>query len=422
MIDATERQRRWRLALGYPPDPHENDDPHPQKSVDEPGEEPNPQNDPPHAPDASQASSRQDRNTQRGRDDRMEQALDSLYGSSAGGAGERRPPIDVGAWVAEVRELFPEPVAQALHKDAFERQQWQQLLLEPETIAMIEPDVHLLATIMSFRRVMDAKSREAARRLLARLVEELIRKLATKTVQTIRGARDRRHRNRNPRPSDIDWHKTIAANLSTYTHETQTIILEHLVGYQRGTKRDVELDTITLCVDQSGSMAASVMYAAMFAAVIASLPNVKTRLVLFDTTVVDLTDQLTDPVELLWRIHPGGGTDIAKAVEYCRNQMSAPAKEHLILITDLEEGGSGVRILIERLAAMTTEGVNVITLLALSDEGRPHYSHETATKVAALGIPVFSCTPDNFPRMIAAALERQDLRAWAATEGMTTVV
>jgi Mg-chelatase subunit ChlD len=422
MIDATERQRRWRLALGHPPDPHEND-PHPQKSIDEPGDEPNPQNDPPHAPDASQASSRQDRNPQRDRDDRMEQALDSLYGGGTGGAGDRPGfPIDVGAWVAEVRELFPESVALALHKDAFERQQWQELLLEPETIAMLEPDVHLLAAIMSFKDVMDEESREAARQLLARLVEELIRKLATKTVQTIRGARDRRHRNRNPRQGDIDWHKTIAANLSSYTHETQTIILEHLIGYQRGTQRDVELDTITLCVDQSGSMAASAMYAAMFAAVIASLPNVKTRLVLFDTSIADLTDQLTDPVELLWCIHPGGGTDIAKAVQYCRNQMSAPAQEHLILITDLEEGGNGERDLIERLAAMTTEGVNIITLLALSDEGRPHYSHATATKVAALGIPVFSCTPDNFPRMIAAALERQDLRAWAATEGMTTVV
>lgn len=160
-------------------------------------------------------------------------------------------------------------------------------------------------------------------------------------------------------------------------------------------------------------MASSVIYASIFAAVMASLPVVRTKLVCFDTAIVDLTEELSDPVEVLFGVQLGGGTDINQAVAYCADRIERPTKSHLVLITDLFEGGNGQELL-RRLAALVRSGVNVVVLLALTDQGRPGYDPAMAGSVAALGIPVFACTPDLFPDMMAAALRREDIGAWAA--------
>jgi hypothetical protein len=160
-------------------------------------------------------------------------------------------------------------------------------------------------------------------------------------------------------------------------------------------------------------MMTSVVYSSIFAAVLASLPVVRTKLVCFDTVVLDLTDELADPVDVLFGIQLGGGTDINQAVAYCAGKIERPSKAHLILVTDLYEGGNSEELLV-RLARLVGAGVNVIVLLALSDEGRPGFDAALSARVAALGIPVFACTPDQFPLLMATALKRQDVSAWAA--------
>ncbi|MDR3360440.1 MAG: VWA domain-containing protein, partial [Bifidobacteriaceae bacterium] len=225
---------------------------------------------------------------------------------------------------------------------------------------------------------------------------------------------DRSRRTHRPRPADIDWPRTITANLRHYQAEYHTVVPERLIGFQRRQRRLVDLDRVVMCVDQSGSMASSVVYASIFAAVMASLPAVATHLVCFDTAVVDLTDHLADPVEVLFGVQLGGGTDINQAVAYCADLMPEPAKSHLILLTDLYEGGDEEQLVL-RLAALRRAGVNVIVLLALTDQGDPGHSADTAGRVAALGIPVFGCTPDQFPDLMACALRRQDVAAWAAS-------
>ncbi|TGV37779.1 VWA domain-containing protein, partial [bacterium M00.F.Ca.ET.168.01.1.1] len=142
----------------------------------------------------------------------------------------------------------------------------------------------------------------------------------------------------------------------------------------------------------------------------ASLPVVRTKLVCFDTAIVDLTEELSDPVEVLFGVQLGGGTDINQAVAYCAERIERPTKAHFVLITDLYEGGNGKELL-QRLAALVRSGVNVIVLLALTDQGRPGYDPSMAGSVAAMGIPVFACTPDHFPDMMAAALRREDIGA-----------
>jgi hypothetical protein len=143
------------------------------------------------------------------------------------------------------------------------------------------------------------------------------------------------------------------------------------------------------------------------------LPVVRTKLVCFDTAIVDLTEELSDPVEVLFGVQLGGGTDINQAVAYCADRIERPTKSHMVLITDLYEGGNGQELL-QRLASLVRSGVNVVVLLALTDQGRPGYDPKMAGSVASLGIPVFACTPDLFPDMMAAALRRDDVGAWAA--------
>jgi VWA domain containing CoxE-like protein len=351
-------------------------------------------------------------------DQRMSAALTALYGDGddapkkgRGGLGGSAP--RVAKWPGDIREFFPTPVVQVIQKDAFERKGLRQMLLEPEFLATVEADVNLIADLVSLRGVMPDKTKETARTVIAKVVVALMERLERRTADAIRGALDRSRRTSRPRFADIDWPHTIHANLRHYQPEHRTVVPERLIGFLRQQRRIVDLDEVTLCVDQSGSMATSVVYASIFAAVMASLPVIATKLVCFDTSIVDLTEELADPVEVLFGVQLGGGTDINRAVAYCEDRIERPAKAHLILISDLYEGGDA-EALVERLARISVRGVNVIVLLALTDTGRPSYNPALSAQVAALGIPVFACTPDQFPDLMATALRRGDISAWAA--------
>ncbi len=292
-----------------------------------------------------------------------------------------------------------------------------QLLLEPEILETIEPDVHLVATLITLKNVIPAKTKATARQVVAKVVEELLRRLQSPMHQAVPGALNRAVRNRRPKLREIDWNRTIRANLKNYLPEERTIIPEVRIGY--GRKR-ASLRDVVLCVDQSGSMASSVIYSGIFAAVMASLPAVATRLVVFDTAVVDLSDELhDDPVDLLFGVQLGGGTDINRALAYCQGLIERPEDTIFVLISDLYEGGNQQEML-TRVADMVGAGIQCVALLALSDDGAPFYDHEMAATYASLGVPTFACTPDKFPELMAAAIARRDLNDWAAVEGIVT--
>ncbi|MFG0249776.1 MAG: VWA domain-containing protein, partial [Phycisphaeraceae bacterium JB051] len=223
-------------------------------------------------------------------------------------------------------------------------------------------------------------------------------------------------RNRRPKHNEIDWPRTIRANLKHYQPAYRTIIPETRIGFGR---KQSSLRKVILCVDQSGSMASSIVYSGIFGAVMASIPAVQTSLVVFDTSVVDLTDELHDPVEVLFSTQLGGGTDINRAVSYCQGLVQAPQETIFVLISDLYEGGVEAELL-KRSASMIASGVQFITLLALSDDGAPSFDHQIAGKLSALGAPAFCCTPELFPDLMAAAINRQDISQWAAQRDILT--
>jgi Mg-chelatase subunit ChlD len=233
----------------------------------------------------------------------------------------------------------------------------------------------------------------------------------------VRGSLNRAARTRRPRISEIDWDRTIRANLKNYLPDRHTIIAEKLVGYthKRSSMRD-----IVLCVDQSGSMATSVVYSGIFAAVLATIRAVSTRMIVFDTAVADLTEDLHDPIDLLFGVQLGGGTDINRALTYCQQVITRPTQTILTLITDLYEGGDPSR-LVQRVAELVASGVQVICLLALSDDGAPSYHVATAAALSSLGVPCFACTPNLFPDLMSSAILRRDLAQWAAQNEITLV-
>lgn len=380
-ITLSERARRWKLALG---------------DEDHSGLSP--------------------------RDARVAAALDALYSpvrtKGRGGLGASAP--RVARWLGDIREFFPTPVVQVIQKDAFERLNLKSLMLEPEFLATLEADIHLVADLMSLRGAIPEKAKDTARAVVRKVVNELLARLEQKTVSTIRGALQRSQRTRRPRAADIDWPRTIAANLRHYQRDSGTIIPETLIGHRRHTRTRANLHRVVLCVDQSGSMASSVVYASIFAAVLASIPGVDTRLVCFDTSVLDLTEQLSDPIDVLFGIQLGGGTDINGALAYCERHVDQPFKTNLVLISDLFEGGDAEAML-ARIAALRQTGANVIVLLALSDDGHPAYNTEHAARIAAMDCPVFACTPDQFPDLMAVALTGRSIAEWAAAHDIALV-
>ncbi len=350
-------------------------------------------------------------------DSAMDQALSALYepeDATRGGLGGSAP--RVARWLGDIRRYFPASVVRVMQQDALDRLNLREMLLEPELLASVEATPALVATLIALKSALPSRTRETARQVVRGVVQALERKLAEPLRQAVAGSLARSLHHRRPRHAEIDWARTIHANLKHYQRDYRTIIPEVRWGFGR---RRSALRDVILCLDQSGSMATSVVYAGVFGAVLASLPALRTRVVAFDTSVVDLTEELDDPVDLLFGIQLGGGTDINHALGYVQGLVERPTDTLLVLLSDLFEGGDRVALL-ARARSLAASGVQMVVLLALNDQGAPAYDHQLAAALASLDVPVFACTPDLFPELMAAALRREDLRGWAARQGIAT--
>lgn len=384
-VSEQERLRRWRLLLG---------------------------------------SAAQDEIGVRGGDARLDSAMAALYDRSPAGAprsGKRSAGLGgsaptVARWLGDIRQYFPNRVVQVLQRDAVDRLGIAQLLLEPELMESVEPNIHLVGTLLTLKGQIPERTRATARAVVRAVVEEIERRIETRTRAAISGALNRATRTRRPRLNAIDWNATIRANLANYLPEHRTVVPERLVGF--GRRQQTFSKEVVLAIDQSGSMAPSVVYSAVFGAVLASIRALKTSVVVFDTEVVDLTDLLSDPVDVLFGTQLGGGTDINRAIAYCESLITRPQDAIFVLISDLYEGGVQEEML-RRMRSLAESGVQVVALLALSDEGAPAYDHENAAALAELGIPAFACTPDAFPDLLAQALTGGDIAAWAEREQLS---
>lgn len=348
-------------------------------------------------------------------DAEMDEALAAIYDEvpeedaapkqRSAGLGASAPRL--AKWLGDIRSYFKEDVVSVIQADAIERKGLTQLLFEPETLKSVQPNIQLVGTLMSLKGRIPERTKETARMVVAAVVDEVKKKLEQRLRQAVLGALNRKEHSPLPNAASIDWKWTIGRNLKNYRPEVGTIVPERVYFYSRSQRSNAW--TVIVDMDQSGSMADSVVYGAVCGSIFASLPALDTHVVVFDTEVVDLTEKCgNDPVDMLFGVQLGGGTDINKSVAYCEKFIEEPKKTLFILITDLFEGGNEAQ-LVRRLGEMAASGVRAMCLLALSDSGAPSYDESLARKLAALGIPCFACTPQRLPDLVEGALRGFDL-------------
>ena len=345
----------------------------------------------------------------------IDAAVSALYDSDRkGGLGSSHP--HVNRWLGDIRRYFPTPVVQIMQQDALDRLGLHQMLTEPELLESLSPNVELVATILQLKELIPDKTKATARQVVQGVVDELEKKLRFKMEQALNGALRSQHRTYRPKFSDINWAQTIHRNLKHYQTDIKALIPELLVGYGR---RKRSAKRIVILTDQSASMADSVVYASIMSAILASIQSIQTQFVVFDTKVVNLTEHLQDPVDLLFGLQLGGGTDILKALQYGQTLIQHPKDTILILISDLFEGGR-VRPLIQEIQKIKASGVTMVSLLALNDEGSPQYDREVAQKIAQHGVPVFATTPDQLTGLFVAAVSGRNVDEWIKEQGIKT--
>jgi hypothetical protein len=353
----------------------------------------------------------------------MDEALAAIYDESAGegtdsgrrgkrsaGLGPSAP--NLAKWLGDIRTYFKEDVVTVIQNDAIEKKGLTQLLFEPEMLKNVEPNPQLVGTLMALKGRIPERTKETARIVVRAVVEKIKRLLEQKIRQAVMGALNRNEHSPLPHAPSIDWKWTIGRNLKNYQPSLGTIVPEKVYFFSRVQRSNNW--TVIVCMDQSGSMAESVVYGSVTGSIFASLPALNTRVVAFDTEIVDLTEQCgNDPVDMIFGVQLGGGTDINKAVAYCEKFVTDPAQTIFFLISDLIEGGNQAQ-LIRRMKEMVESGVRVICLLALSDSGIPTFDENVAKRLSEVGVPCFGCTPNKLPEVIEGVLKKQNLKALAA--------
>lgn len=344
----------------------------------------------------------------------MDQALAAIYGgpgesfeaSPTGGAGRGPSSPHISKWLGDLRTLFDSEIVAVVQNDAIERKGLKQLLMEPELLDNLEPDLNLASTLLMLKDQIPKKSKESARKFIRKIVEDVNRLLESDMRRAVTAALNRRAHSPLPSAAAIDFPGTIRRNLRNYDPNMGVIVPERVLFFDRSSR--VNRWNVILDIDQSGSMGQSIIYSSVMACILASMSAIQTHVVAFDTQIMDLTPLCADPVDLLYGFQMGGGTDIAKSIAYCQGLVETPSKTLFFLISDLEEGGNRAELL-RRLEELKGSGVMVIVLLAIADGGKPHYDAQTAQRIAGMDIPCFACTPEKLPELLERALKGQDL-------------
>lgn len=305
-------------------------------------------------------------------------------------------------WLNQSRKLFPKSTFERMQRQAIERYQMTDLLKNPQHVKQLEPNPAVAKALLSMRGRLSADMKEAIRELIQKVVEELLQKIRTQFLQALQGRRNRFRRSHIKQAQNFDWRRTIRENLKHYQPDLQKLIIQNPYFNAR-VQKHLPWE-IVLCVDQSGSMLDSVMYAAICASILSALPAVNISLVLFDTQVVDLSHMAHDPVEVLLTIQLGGGTNIGQALQYCAKKIKQPSRSILVLISDFEEGAS-VQHMLNTTAELHQQGCKLLGLAALDQEANPTYDMNMAQQLQDRGMKIAAMTPEHLATWFAEVMQ-----------------
>ena len=304
-------------------------------------------------------------------------------------------------WLDGARRLFPASTIERLERDALTRYGLSDLLADPDAVDSIRTSPELGAALLRIKGTISPALADGLRMLIARIVTDILQRLRRPMTTALTGARQRHRRSPHASARNFDWRRTIAANLGHADPQTGRLLVEEVRFMSRQRRHNVAWDII-IVVDQSASMASSLLHSAVMASILAALPGMSVRLILFDTSVVDVSHLVHDPVEILMTSQLGGGTDIANAVGYAAAQVTQPTRTVLALVSDFEEGGS-VSSLVTRVRGLADSGVTMLGLASLTDDGAPCFDRTVADKLAAVGMRIAVMTPDRFADWLAEA-------------------
>ena len=336
----------------------------------------------------------------------MEEVLDYLYGREygeeqeirkerSGGSGDSR--LTVPCWLSKVKKLFPKQTVEIMERHALERYNMTELLTDPEVLRKLEPNKDLLKTILQLKHMMKGEVLVLAREIVRKVAEELTRKLEQEMQKSFFGRLNRNAGSPVRSIRNLDVKKTIRQNLKHYDTEREQLVLKQV--YFNSRMKKYNQWRVIICVDESGSMLDSVIHSAVMAGIFAKLPMLDTRLVIFDTNVVDLSGYVSDPVETLMSIQLGGGTNIAGALSYCERLIDFPYRTMVVLISDLYEGG-GYQNLYQVSRGIIESGAKLVALTALDMEANPNYDRRAAAVLAGMGASVGAMTPEELAEFI----------------------
>jgi Mg-chelatase subunit ChlD len=341
---------------------------------------------------------------------RMDRVLEYLYGREYAGRGVRSEGrgadlsasvLTVPDWLRDVRDLFPGDTAEVIERHALDRYGMTELVTDEEVLRKLEPSYELLKAVLTFRHMMKGKVLETARQIVRKVVDDLRRRLVKEVRPILWGRLNRLRRSRLKVFRNLDWHRTIRANLKNYDRKRRRLILEALHFFSR-VERHLPWHII-MAVDCSGSMMDSVIYSAVMAGIFKGLPSLRVSLIAFDTAVVDLSDQVEDPTELLMSVQLGGGTDIGGALGYCETRVQNPQRTVVALVTDFFEGGPATRLL-AAIKRLREAGARVLGLAALDANAQPAYDRQMAERCVAAGAEVAALTPQRLAEWLAKVL------------------
>ncbi|MCA9109648.1 MAG: VWA domain-containing protein [Planctomycetaceae bacterium] len=318
-------------------------------------------------------------------------------GDRKGGLGSGHA-LTVPEWIDAVTELFPRSAKEVMERELVQRRGIHELLDQPKLLEKVEPNLELVKTLLTHKDLLNPKTRVLARKIIDQVVQQLKQKMKLQVESAITGALRRdRH---SPRKvfRNLDLKTTIRRNLQNYNTEREKLFVDRM--YFFAAERKKRPWHVIVTVDQSGSMLDSAIFSAVMASIFAELPSVRTSLVLFDTAVVDLSDRVGAPVDVLLSIQLGGGTDITQAMIYSQQLAREPARTIVVLITDFYEGRDE-RDLINQVKEMSQSGIRMIGLGALGYDARPEYNKSTAKKCRKAGMDILVCTPERLAECMA---------------------
>ncbi|MCL2772964.1 MAG: VWA domain-containing protein [Oscillospiraceae bacterium] len=304
-------------------------------------------------------------------------------------------------WINKIHELFPKETVEKLENHALERYNLTELLTDQRVLEKLEPNINLLKQIISLKGVMNQQVLQTARKIIRQVVDELTKKLETQVKNAIMGRKDKNQSTIFKCSKNFDFRKTIRKNLKNYDADSEKIVVQKIY-FNRNIKRFNPWHII-ICVDESGSMTDSVIYSAVMAGIFSKLPVLSTKLVIFDTSIVDLSNYIDDPVETLMSMQLGGGTDIGKALTYCESLLTYPYRTIVVLVSDLCDGG-GYQIMYNRARSIIESGAKLICLTALDNDCVGVYDKTAAKKLTVLGAKVAALTPAKLADWVAGVI------------------